>query len=86
MYHTVMTNEKFQRERFTNRPRHALNCEGFDFQEAIAEEIGCKPHVLSHGSLTSPLLFGPLTGYRFRLEGPGAWSGAADAIRAANAI
>ena len=82
----VLKNEATQRAHFVNRPRHGLECEGFYFQESLAEAIGCKPDVFGHGMLWRYLLFGPLTGYRFRLEGPGAWKGAAEAIVQANTL
>ena len=56
--------------------------------DELAEMIGCKPDIMKL-LLTDPLLafkcfFGPCTPPQYRLMGPGAWSGAKEAIQKAH--
>ncbi|HUZ03360.1 MAG TPA: NAD(P)-binding domain-containing protein [Thermomicrobiaceae bacterium] len=54
-----------------------------DYLDAIGHEIGVVPRPWRHPRLLVPLLFGPPTPSLYRLEGPGRWEGAPDAVRAA---
>jgi len=82
----VKENERVQREKYIDRPRHKLECDGFVFQESLAELIGCNYDFLSNWKICSYLLFGPLVSYRFRLQGRDKWSGATQAIIDANTV
>ena len=46
----------------------------------LAEELGVAPDLLARPELAEPLLFGPMLPPRYRLDGPGAQSGAAAAF------
>ncbi|NWX87309.1 FMO1 monooxygenase, partial [Nothoprocta pentlandii] len=55
------------------------------YLDEIASFIGAKPSVLallfSDPKLAFTIFFGPCTSYQFRLQGPGRWDGARQAIR-----
>uniref|UniRef100_A0A8C9DJR4 Flavin-containing monooxygenase n=1 Tax=Prolemur simus TaxID=1328070 RepID=A0A8C9DJR4_PROSS len=55
-----------------------------DYMDEIATEIGVKPNLLSlflwDPKLAMEIFFGPCTPYQYRLQGPGKWAGAREAI------
>lgn len=53
------------------------------YLDRLAAEIGSLPRVWRHLSLLRELLLGPPVAARYRLDGPGRWTGAEQAIRAA---
>ena len=53
--------------------------------DTLAAMIGCLPNIKKHIKLWKPLLFGPVWPTHYRLDGPFAWDGAADAIKKAYA-
>ncbi len=71
--------------RYHRSARHTIQVDFFAYMDELAERIGVRPRVMKHPSLAKALLIGPASPAQYRLEGPGAWSGAADAIRAAYA-
>ena len=48
---------------------------------ALAQQAGVAPDLTARPELAEPLLFGPMLPPRYRLDGPGALPGAADAFR-----
>lgn len=78
--------EKRQRmaDRYYACPRHTLQVDWCDFMDEVASQFGAKPAVWKYlfkdPVLWWHLIFGPLVPYQYRLEGPGKWPGARDAI------
>ncbi|XP_077995063.1 flavin-containing monooxygenase 3-like [Glandiceps talaboti] len=56
----------------------------YPYEEEVAELLGVKPNLLkllfSDPKLAYSFEYGPMVPYWYRLQGPGAWSGARDAI------
>ncbi len=65
------------------RGANPFKVEFVPYLDDLAEEIGARPHLWRHPGLLWRLLAGPPTPAQYRLDGPGRWSGAAQAIRAA---
>uniref|UniRef100_A0A8C3TXT2 Flavin-containing monooxygenase n=1 Tax=Catharus ustulatus TaxID=91951 RepID=A0A8C3TXT2_CATUS len=64
--------------------RHTIQVDYIPYMDELACQLGVKPSLLTL-FLTDPKLalevaFGPCTPYQYRLQGPGAWAGARDAI------
>ncbi|KAG8189433.1 hypothetical protein JTE90_012507 [Oedothorax gibbosus] len=75
---------EFIKDRFVDSPRHTLQVDFIGYQDELGEEIGVKPNLLKL-AITDPKLFwailtGPSLPYQYRLQGPGTWPGARDAI------
>ncbi len=72
------------RRRYIDTQRHTLQVDYVPYSDDIAAEIGAKPSILKLFFTDPPLFFayffGPCTPFTFRLQGPGAWSGARDAV------
>jgi dimethylaniline monooxygenase (N-oxide forming) len=56
-----------------------------EYMDDIAREIGARPQLVRHPALALPLIVGPPAAAQYRLDGPGRWDHAAQAIREANA-
>lgn len=61
-----------------------IRVEFIPFMDELAKQVGCKPNI-GHLLLRDPWLalhvfFGPCSAYQYRLQGPGQWSGAKEAI------
>ncbi|XP_033758877.1 dimethylaniline monooxygenase [N-oxide-forming] 5-like [Pecten maximus] len=72
------------RHRYVESTRHTIQVDYLPYMDELAELNGCCPN-LAKMLLHDPLLamkcvFGPCTPYQFRLEGPGKWGGARQAI------
>ncbi|XP_054837411.1 flavin-containing monooxygenase 1-like isoform X2 [Eublepharis macularius] len=82
-------------EEVNEKKKHKLNWFGFTFDEVLktdclvymdqlASSIGVKPSVpallLRDPKLAIKIFFGPCSPYQFRLDGPGKWDGARNAI------
>ncbi|XP_069335356.1 flavin-containing monooxygenase 5-like [Eulemur rufifrons] len=67
-----------------NNPLDTLRVRYVDYMDEIASEIGVKPNLLSlflwDPKLAMEIFFGPCTPYQYRLQGPGKWAGAREAI------
>ncbi|CAF1031624.1 unnamed protein product [Adineta ricciae] len=72
------------RERYVASPRHTVQVDYMEHCDELANHLGCQPNILNFlktdFKLGWKLLFGPYTPYRYRLEGPGKWAGAREAI------
>jgi len=53
--------------------------------DELAEIIGVVPSLFKNWKVWKPLLFGPIWPCQYRLEGPGAWAGAEEAMHKAYA-
>jgi dimethylaniline monooxygenase (N-oxide forming) len=51
--------------------------------DEVATLIGVRPRLWRRPRLLPALLLGPATAAQYRLDGPGSWPGAAEAIRGA---
>ncbi len=58
---------------------YRLNAEAY--QDLLVAEIGALPRLWRHPSLWRAILAGPPLAAQYRLDGPGRWSGAAQAVR-----
>ncbi|XP_006876062.1 PREDICTED: dimethylaniline monooxygenase [N-oxide-forming] 5-like [Chrysochloris asiatica] len=69
---------------YVKSPRVARNVAFVKYMDEIASEIGVKPNLLSlffsDPKLALEVLFGPCTPYQYRLQGPGKWHKAREAI------
>ncbi|XP_058166043.1 flavin-containing monooxygenase 5-like [Dasypus novemcinctus] len=69
---------------FLNNPRDTRRVPYVDYMDEIASEMGVKPNLFSFflrdPKLTMEIFFGPCTAYQYRLQGPGKWAGARQAI------
>ncbi|KAI8908215.1 flavin monooxygenase-like protein [Powellomyces hirtus] len=72
--------------KYVPKERHTIEVEFVPYMDDLATEIGCKPDLWTivtkqrELTLAAQLLFGPAVPAQFRLQGPGAWDGAKDAI------
>lgn len=71
-------------KRYYAGPRHTLQVDWCDFMDQVAIEFGVKPNLwkflFKDPVLFWHLLWGPLVPYQYRLDGPGKWPGAREAI------
>ncbi|XP_040608107.1 flavin-containing monooxygenase 5 [Mesocricetus auratus] len=71
-------------KRYVESQRHTIQGDYVDTMEEIADLVGVRPNLLSL-TFTDPklafrLLLGPCTPVQYRLQGPGKWAGARQAI------
>uniref|UniRef100_A0A8C4WZZ0 Flavin-containing monooxygenase n=1 Tax=Eptatretus burgeri TaxID=7764 RepID=A0A8C4WZZ0_EPTBU len=82
-----ISNEQEKNSRkFPNLKRHTIEIEDcLVYTDDLARQIGVRPRflplLLKDPALALNVFFGPLTSYQYRLQGPGRWEGAAQAIR-----
>lgn len=71
-------------ERYYDSPRHTMQVDPIPFMDELAGDFGASPNFLKYFftdiSLLCHLFFGPHLPYQYRLNGPGSWDGARDAI------
>ena len=74
----------FIKAKFVDSPRYSLQIYFIQYIDRVAQHIGCKPqlwkHFFQNPSLWYKIYFGPATPPQWRLDGPGSWKGAAEAI------
>ncbi|NXJ87137.1 FMO5 monooxygenase, partial [Trogon melanurus] len=71
-------------KRYVKSQRHTIQVDYIPYMDELACQLGVKPNLLTL-FLTDPKLalevaLGPCTPYQYRLQGPGAWAGAREAI------
>ena len=70
--------------RYLNSPRNARRVQYVNYMDEIASEIAVKPNLFSlflwDPKLAPEIFLGPCTPYQYRLQGPGKWAGAREAI------
>ncbi|XP_004717319.1 flavin-containing monooxygenase 5 [Echinops telfairi] len=76
--------QKEMEERYVESQRHTIQGDYVDTMEELADLVGVKPNLLAL-AFTDPklafhLLLGPCTPIHYRLQGPGKWDGARQAI------
>ncbi|XP_062437222.1 flavin-containing monooxygenase 5-like [Rhea pennata] len=71
-------------KRYVQSQRHTIQVDYIPYMDELACQLGVKPNLLTL-FLTDPrlameVLFGPCSPYQYRLQGPGRWDGARQAI------
>lgn len=70
--------------RYVESQRHTIQGDYMDVMEELAELLGVKPNLLSIAftdpKLALQLFLGPCTPIQYRLQGPGKWAGARNAL------
>jgi dimethylaniline monooxygenase (N-oxide forming) len=71
-------------KRYYHGAKHTMQVDWVPFMDEIASQFGAKPKIWKYfftdPALWASLIFGPCVPYHFRLDGPGAWAGAREAI------
>ncbi|XP_060083820.1 flavin-containing monooxygenase 5-like [Ylistrum balloti] len=84
MWTDIRRKEERMRKVYVKSIRHTIQVDWVPFMDELATLNGCKPNLamllLKDRQLAMKCIFGPCTPYQFRLEGPGKWGGARDAI------
>ncbi|KAM6217251.1 flavin-containing monooxygenase 5-like [Rhynchocyon petersi] len=84
MMATITKKKKKMEKEFLNNPRDTRRVQYVDYMDEIASEIGVKPNLFSvflqDPKLAMEIFFGPCTPYQYRLQGPGKWAHAREAI------
>lgn len=80
----VEKRRQFIKKKYVDSPRYTLQIYFIQYLDKLAEKIGCKPNFWKY-FFTDPkfwykLYCGPATPPQWRIEGPGKWEGARDAI------
>jgi flavin-binding monooxygenase-like protein len=76
----IARSQAAMRRRYVESPRHTIQVDFLEYMDEVARLIGVRPRLWRHPRLFRALMFGPATPAQFRLDGPGRWDGAADAI------
>ncbi|XP_007525271.1 flavin-containing monooxygenase 5-like [Erinaceus europaeus] len=79
----IRKKRKKQEKKFLNNPRDTRRVSYVEYMDEIASEIGVKPNLFSllqDPKLAKEVFFGPCTPFQYRLQGPGRWAGAREAI------
>ncbi|XP_076099668.1 dimethylaniline monooxygenase [N-oxide-forming] 2-like isoform X1 [Mytilus galloprovincialis] len=75
---------EFMKNHFPESPKYCLQIHAVTYVDKIAGLIGCKPNLTKYfftaPILWSKLFFGPAAPPQWRLDGPGKWDGARQAI------
>uniref|UniRef100_A0A8C9F015 Flavin-containing monooxygenase n=1 Tax=Pavo cristatus TaxID=9049 RepID=A0A8C9F015_PAVCR len=79
----AQTKEKIAKRYVASR-RHTIQVDYIPYMDELACQLGVKPNLpmlfLTDPKLALEVLLGPCTPYQYRLQGPGAWEGAREAI------
>ncbi len=70
--------------RYMAAQRHTIQVDYIPYMDELAKQVGVHPSILkllvTDPRLALNVIFGPCTPYQFRLQGPGRWEGARQAI------
>eukprot|EP00914_Ancora_sagittata_P018394 GHVO01036389.1.p1 GENE.GHVO01036389.1~~GHVO01036389.1.p1 ORF type:complete len:133 (+),score=13.08 GHVO01036389.1:319-717(+) len=84
MWRDMKAKQNAMQQRYVASQRHTIQVDFVPFMDELADLIGCKPSIgrllFTQPRLAMTVLFGPSVPYQYRLRGPGAWPGAADAL------
>uniref|UniRef100_A0A8B9M376 Flavin-containing monooxygenase n=1 Tax=Accipiter nisus TaxID=211598 RepID=A0A8B9M376_9AVES len=79
----AQTKEKMAK-RYVRSRRHTIQVDYIPYMDELACQVGVKPNLLAlfftDPKLALEVAFGPCTPYQYRLQGPGKWAGAREAI------
>ncbi|XP_068808054.1 flavin-containing monooxygenase 5 isoform X2 [Struthio camelus] len=71
-------------KRYVRSQRHTIQVDYIPYMDELACQLGVKPNLLTlfltDPRLATEVLLGPCTPYQYRLQGPGRWAGARQAI------
>ncbi|XP_077188436.1 flavin-containing monooxygenase 5-like [Paroedura picta] len=71
-------------KRYVRSQRHTIQVDYIEYMDELASQFGVKPHIrsllLSSPKLAWEVFRGPCTPYQYRLQGPGRWAKAEEAI------
>lgn len=84
MYQNITMKKEAMAKRYVPSQRHTIQVDFIEYMDDVAIEIGVKPNFFKM-LFTDPVFFfknffGPSVPYQYRLEGPGKWEGAKNAI------
>lgn len=84
MLKDIKVKQETMAERYVTSARHTIQVDYVTYMDDISSEVGVHPNILKL-LLTDPkvglqVLLGPITPYQYRLNGPGKWAGARQAI------
>ncbi|KAJ8038917.1 Dimethylaniline monooxygenase [N-oxide-forming] 5 [Holothuria leucospilota] len=84
MYQDITDKKEAMVKRYVPSQRHTIQVDPVAYMDDVAIEFGVKPN-FSKMLLSDPLfffknVFGPFLPYQYRIEGPGKWKGAKNAI------
>lgn len=84
MLQDIKCKEETMAKRYVASQRHTIQVDYVDYMDEIAKQFGAMPSfsrlLLTDPRVWSKVVFGPVTPYQYRLNGPGKWSGARTAI------
>ncbi|XP_044532471.1 dimethylaniline monooxygenase [N-oxide-forming] 2-like [Gracilinanus agilis] len=84
MMASIETRREKRLELFGKSQSQSLQTNHIDYLDELATEIGAKPDIISlfmkDPKLALKIYFGPCHPYQYRLDGPGKWKGARNAI------
>ncbi|OQR69536.1 dimethylaniline monooxygenase-like [Tropilaelaps mercedesae] len=84
MHRSITAYQKNIRARFFEGPRNTIEVDWIPYMDEMATILGVKPNLfkilVTDFQLWSTLMFGPVLPYQYRLEGPGRWSKAREAL------
>ncbi|XP_074555494.1 flavin-containing monooxygenase 5-like [Halichoeres trimaculatus] len=84
MMKDIKSKEETLTKRYVNTQRHTIQVDYICYMDEIAKLVGVRPSIprllLSDPRIGLSVLLGPCTPYQFRLQGPGKWAGARQAI------
>ncbi|XP_058165559.1 flavin-containing monooxygenase 5 isoform X1 [Dasypus novemcinctus] len=80
----ISKNREEMAKRYVESPRHTIQIDYIKAMDEIADLLGVRPNLL-YFAFTDPklalqLFFGPCTPVQYRLQGPGKWDGARQAL------
>lgn len=84
MYKDIQAYQKNIRARYFEGPRNTIEIDWIPYMDELATIVGVKPNLykllVTDFQLWTTLMFGPVLPYQYRLEGPGKWSKAREAL------
>ncbi|XP_066533052.1 flavin-containing monooxygenase 5-like isoform X2 [Hoplias malabaricus] len=84
MLKDIKAKEDSMAKRYVPSQRHTIQVDYLPYMDELADQVGVRPRLLwlfvTDPGLGWRVLFGPVTPYQYRLNGPGRWDGARQAI------
>lgn len=84
MYKSIAAYQKTVRSRYFEGPRNTIEVDWMPYMDEMADELGVRPNMfklfVTDPTLWTTLMFGPLLPYQYRLDGPGRWPKAREAL------
>ncbi|XP_060888111.1 dimethylaniline monooxygenase [N-oxide-forming] 5 [Labrus mixtus] len=84
MMKDIQCKKETMAQRYVSSQRHTIQVDYISYMDEIAEQVGVRPSaprlLLTNPRMGLNVLLGPCTPYQYRLQGPGKWAGARQAI------